>query len=90
MWRLYRLTEAASDTPAARDLRAASCAFARSIVEHAGAGHWSAPTAPARAGGMELWFNLPSLDVPAPEFEQAWNTQLQRNGLRATRISGRN
>ena len=89
MWCCYRFhLDAAS--AAGRELGAATDAFAAAIVRQAGgSATWSVASAPARDGGVEVWFGLPHL--PTHEaLAPLWQRQLESHGLVAQRVPNRN
>ena len=90
VWRLHRFTraDAASDTSSSLD--ADVDAFFSAVVDRfAGAGHWMPATAPARGGGIDVWFKLPLAPNDAA-FSLVWTHLLNASGLKSQAISGRN
>jgi hypothetical protein len=90
-WRLHRFTRAggAAADPA-RGIDADVRAFFGAVIEHfAGEGRWSQATAPARGGGVDVWFRIPV--APADDnFRLVWSRLLASSGLASQAISGRN
>jgi len=91
MWCCYRFrfdVPARQDAP--RDLSGAAGAFAESIMLHFhGAASWTAASARARDGSVEIWFGLPQLPTH-PEFDPFWRAQLRSFGLSGERVPNRN
>jgi len=91
VWRLHRFTRAdAAGVDPARSLDADVCAFFSAVVEQFdGAGHWMPATAPARGGGIDVWFRLPLAPADA-NFGVVWARLLASSGLKSQATSGRN
>jgi len=89
-WRLHRFTRGDAGADPARSLDADICAFFIAVVEQFdGAGHWMPATAPARGGGVDVWFRLP-LAPADPDFSAVWARLLAASGLASHAIKGRN
>lgn len=89
-WRLHRFTRAADAVDARRaldeDIRAF---FSAMLAEFAGEGRWMAATAPAKGGGVDVWFRFPG--VPGgTDFGAAWSSHLIAFGLSSQAVTGRN
>jgi hypothetical protein len=89
-WRLHRFTRAADAADVRRALDEDVRAFFTAIVaEFAGEGRWMAATAPAKGGGVDVWFRLPG--VPgAADFAALWSRHLIACGLSSQAVTGRN
>ena len=89
-WRLHRFTRAGSVTDSGRDIDDDVRAFFGAVIEHfAGEGRWMQATAPARGGGVDVWFRLPA--APADDnLRLVWSRLLTSSGLASQPISGRN
>jgi hypothetical protein len=89
-WRLHRFTRADAAGDSARSLDEAVRTFFAAVVEQfAGDGQWMPATAPARGGGIDVWFKLPAAPTDA-NFNADWARLLQSSGLASQAISGRN
>jgi len=89
-WRLHRFTRADAAADCGRSLDQDARAFFAAVVEQfAGEGHWMAATAPARGGGVDVWFRLPLAPADA-NFSLVWARLLASSGLKSQAISGRN
>jgi len=89
-WRLHRFARADVAGDCARILDEDVRTFFAAVVEQfAGQGHWMAATAPARGGGVDVWFRLPLAPADA-NFSQDWARLLASSGLKSQAISGRN
>jgi hypothetical protein len=90
VWRLHRFTRAGAGTDSQRSLETDVCEFFSAIIEvFSGAGHWMPATAPARGGGVDVWFKLPLAPADAA-FSLVWSRLLDASGLKSQAISGRN
>lgn len=89
MWCCYRFHLDPAAT-AGRELRTVTDAFAATIGRHfGGAATWTAASAAAPDGGVEIWFGLPQL--PTHEaLAPLWQQQLRGHGLVAQRVPNRN
>lgn len=89
-WRLHRFTRAEGAGDSARSLDQDVRTFFAAVVEQvAGEGHWMPATAPARGGGIDVWFKLPLAPADA-SFSTVWTRLLNSSGLKSQAISGRN
>jgi hypothetical protein len=89
-WRLHRFTRAGAAAGTARSLGEDVRAFFGAVIEHfAGEGHWVQATAPARGGGVDVWFRLPVAPADA-NFGLIWSRLLTSSGLASQATSGRN
>jgi hypothetical protein len=90
VWRLHRFTRAAAAADPARGLDEDVHRFFAAVVEHfSGEGYWMPATAPARGGGVDVWFKLPTAPADA-NFSMVWGRLLTSSGLASQAISGRN
>lgn len=91
MWCVYRLTLAEPrGVETGRDLRAIARSFSDALFDQLGcAPDWVAASAPARKGGVEIWYRIP-IASSEPMFRAAWQTQLSRFALLAERVANRN
>jgi hypothetical protein len=90
IWRLHRFTRAAVAADSARSLDEDVRAFFEAVVEQfAGEGYWMPAAAPARGGGVDVWFRLPVAPADA-NFSVVWARLLTPSGLASHAISGRN
>jgi len=90
VWRLHRFTRADSAADSSSSIDADVYAFFSAVVDClAGAGSWMPATAPARGGGIDVWFKLPLAPNDAA-FSLVWNRLLNASGLKSQVISGRN
>lgn len=89
VWRLHRfMRAAAADSTRCLDEDVRTF-FAAVLDQFAGEGHWMPATAPARGGGVDVWFKLPVTPTDA-HFGVVWARLLQASGLASQAISGRN
>ena len=88
-WRLHRFTRAGNVADPPPSLDADVRAFFNAVVEQCGTGHWMAATAPARGGGIDVWFKLPQAPTDAA-FSVVWTRLLSSHGLASRAVSGRN
>jgi len=89
-WRLHRFTRADAAGDSARSLDQDVRTFFAAVVEQfAGEGRWMPATAPARGGGIDVWFRLPRAPADAA-FSLVWSRLLDASGLKSQAISGRN
>jgi hypothetical protein len=89
-WRLHRFTRAAAAMNSPRGLDEDVRTFFAAVVEQfAGEGQWMPATAPARGGGVDVWFKLPAAPADT-NFSVIWTRLLQASGLASQAISGRN
>ena len=89
-WRLHRFTRAASAMDSPRSLDEDVGGFFAAVIEQlAGEGYWMPATAPARGGGVDVWFKLPLAPADA-SFSAVWARLLDSSGLKSQAISGRN
>lgn len=89
-WRLHRFMRASAAADAQRDLREDIRAFFNAMIEEfSGEGHWFAATAPAKGGGVDVWFKLPAAPADA-SFGSAWSGRLTSHGLSSQAVTGRN
>jgi hypothetical protein len=90
LWRLHRFARAASAADLQRSLDQDIRAFFDAIIRHFGDDvHWIAATAPAKSGGIDVWFRLPA--APADIASGAvWVRELNSCGLASQAVSGRN
>jgi len=90
VWRLHRFTRADSAAHSSSSLDADVDAFFSAVVDCvAGAGRWMPATAPARGGGIDVWFKIPLAPSDAA-FGLVWTRLLNASGLKSQAISGRN
>jgi hypothetical protein len=90
VWRLHRFTRADPVVDSPRALDTDVYAFFTAVVEQfAGTGHWMPATAPARGGGIDVWFRFPLAPADA-NFSLVWARLLASSGLKSQAISGRN
>ena len=90
VWRLHRFTRTGADMEFQRSLDADVRAFFTAVVEEcSGTGRWMPATAPARGGGVDVWFKLPKAPIDA-DFSPAWSRLLALFGLKSQAVSGRN
>jgi hypothetical protein len=90
VWRLHVFTRAASAADSQRNLDQDIRAFFSAIVrQSAQPGHWIAATAPAKGGGVDVWFKLPAESSDA-ESSADWDRQLNHFGLTSRAVTGRN
>jgi len=90
VWRLHRFTRADSAADCSSSLDADVYVFFSAVVDClAGAGRWMPATAPARGGGIDVWFKLPLAPNDAA-FSLVWTRLLNASGLKSQAISGRN
>jgi hypothetical protein len=90
VWRLHRFTRAGPGVDSSPSLDADVRAFFTAVVgQFGGAGHWTTATAPARGGGIDVWFRLP-LALADANFSALWSRLLLSYGLTSQAISGRN
>ncbi|HET7065610.1 MAG TPA: hypothetical protein VFI49_15155 [Rudaea sp.] len=88
-WRLHRFTRAGA-ADSARGVGEDVRVFFGAVIEHfAGEGCWMQATAPARGGGVDVWFRLPVAPADA-DFRLVWSRLLASSGLASQAISGRN
>jgi hypothetical protein len=90
VWRLHRFARADEHMDSPRSLDADVCTFFTAVVEQfSGVGHWMPATAPARGGGIDVWFKLPLAPADA-NFGLVWARLLASSRLKSQAISGRN
>jgi hypothetical protein len=89
-WRLHRFTRAGAAADVQRDLREDIRAFFDAVLEEfSGEGLWFAATAPAKGGGVDVWFKLPAAPTDA-SFSSVWSRRLTSFGLSSQAVTGRN
>jgi len=91
MWCCYRLNfeqPPRGDEP--RELARVASAFADAIVSHfASNASWTAASATAKDGSIDVWFGLPQLPAH-PEVDPVWREHLRSFGLSGQRVPNRN